>query len=63
MEKLGCDVCVSQGRWEDIHLSRVMQDKTVCLICNKKVSVQKEYSLFHHYEKCTKRSFVTVVVN
>jgi hypothetical protein len=52
------DKCsVFQEKWENMYFFSVVRDKIVCLICNKGVSVPKEYNLRRHYETLHKDTF------
>jgi hypothetical protein len=55
--KLEGEVRVFQENGKTCIFFSVVRDKIVCLICNKKVSVPKEYSLHRHYETLHKDKF------
>jgi hypothetical protein len=55
--KLEDECRVFQEKWENIYFFSVVRDKIVSLICNKGVSVPKEYNLCHHYETLHKDKF------
>jgi len=55
--KLEDDGHVFQQKWENMYFVSLVWEKIVCLICNKGVSVPKEYNLHHHYETMHKQKF------
>jgi hypothetical protein len=46
-----------QEKWENMNFFSVVRDKIVCLICNKRVSVPKEYNLSLYYETLHRDNF------
>jgi hypothetical protein len=55
--KLEDECRVFQEKRESMHFFSVVRDKIVCLLCNKGVSVPKEYNLRRHYETIHKDKF------